>query len=113
MCKVRALNTLLTHPDETRIKSEIEARRTRAEHDHTATFRDEGGDRKGLFTRMFEHDVDILLSGNVPDRLAELTCFTHEGVEFRRIDGRQLAPAIKVLAVDHAFGAKAQNIIAL
>src|SRR3954452_5952802 len=62
---------------------------------------------------MFEHGVDILLAGNIPDRLAELTRFLGPLRIFRRVDGRHLAPALEILAVDDAARAERHDVIAL
>ena len=62
---------------------------------------------------MFEDRIDVLLLGDVPDRLAELAGLGHVGVVLGRIDLRQLAPAIKVLAVDDALGAERHHVLAL
>src|SRR5947209_2669557 len=62
---------------------------------------------------MLEHGVDILLAGNVPDRLAELARFFRPRRIFWRVDRRHLAPARKILAVDDAAGAERHDVIAL
>jgi len=46
-----------------------------------------------------EHDVDVVLAGDVPDRLAELAGFLDPGVVFRRADLGHLTPTGKILAV--------------
>src|SRR6188768_1320805 len=62
---------------------------------------------------MLEHDIDVALAGNVPDRLAELSCLAYPVVIFRRIHPRHLAPALEILAVDHSLGAEPEHIVAL
>ena len=62
---------------------------------------------------MLEDGVDVALAGNVPDRLSELARLGHVDRVFGRVDLRQLAPAVEVLAVDHALGAERHHIIAL
>src|SRR5882757_138253 len=100
---MRTLDALLPHPDKTGVESNVEARRASAEHHHAASFDHEARHRKCLLARMFEDRVDILLLGDVPDRLAELAGLGHEGAVLGRIDLRQRAPAIVVLAVDDAL----------
>src|ERR1043166_6187374 len=62
---------------------------------------------------MLEHDVDVALAGDVPDRLAELARLLHPRVVFGRANLGQLAPAVEILAVDHALGAELHDVIAL
>src|SRR5829696_4498401 len=62
---------------------------------------------------MLEDDVDVLLAGDVPDRLAELARLLGPLVVLRRVDLRQLAPAVEVLAVDGAAGAELHDVVAL
>ena len=91
----------------------LKPRRAGAEHHHAAALHDEAGNRERLLARMLEHRVDVLLLGDVPDRLAELAGLRHEGVVLGRIDLRQLPPAIEVLAVDDALGAERHHELAL
>src|SRR4051794_24280478 len=62
---------------------------------------------------MLEYRVDVLLAGNVPDRLAELARFLRPLRIFRRVDRRHLAPTLEVLAVDDAARAERHHVIAL
>src|SRR5258708_6991070 len=62
---------------------------------------------------MLEHRIDVVLAGNIPDRLAELARLLHPGVVFRRADLRHLAPAIEILAIDGALGAQLEHVLAL
>src|SRR6476659_10932137 len=62
---------------------------------------------------MREHDVDVALAGNLPDRLAELARLLDPAIVFRRADLRHLSPAGKLLAIDHTLGAQLSHIIAL
>src|SRR4051812_17311129 len=62
---------------------------------------------------MFEHNVDIALSGDLPDRLAELARFLGPGVVLGRIHGGHLAPALEFLAVDRALGAEIEDVFHL
>ena len=82
MGEMRALNPLLPHPDKPRIESNIKAAGARAKHDHAAPFRHKGRDRKGLFPRMFENQIDIFFAGNIPDRFAEFAGLGHKTIEF-------------------------------
>src|SRR6185295_3145172 len=74
---------------------------------------DETGNRKCRFAGMLEYDVDVALAGDVPDRFTELAGLFHPIVIFGGVDLRHLAPAFEILAVDDAFGAKAEHIVAL
>ena len=71
MREMRALNALLAHPDETRVEGQVETGGARAKHHHAAALDHEAGHREGLLAGMLEHRVDVLLAGDVPDRLAE------------------------------------------
>src|SRR4051812_39084645 len=62
---------------------------------------------------MLEHDVDVALAGDVPDRLAELARLFDPLVVFGRVDRGHLAPALEVLAVDLAIGAEVHHVVAL
>src|SRR3981081_2954222 len=62
---------------------------------------------------MLEHDVDVALAGDVPDRLAELARLLDPGVVLRRVHRGHRAPAGEILAVDDALGAELHDIIAL
>src|SRR5208282_2238303 len=95
--EMRALNALLTHPDVTGVESQVETGRARTEHHHAAALADQRRDGESGFTGMFEDDIDVLLAGNIPDRLAELAGFLGPLGIFRRIDLRQLTPAFEVL----------------
>src|SRR6476659_711788 len=94
-----ALDALLPHPDITRVESDVVAGGPGAEHHHAATLHHQAGDRERRLARMLEHDVDVVLAGDVPDRLAELACFLDPGVVFRRADLGHLTPTGKILAV--------------
>ena len=113
MGEMGALDALLPHPDEPGIEGQVETCRPGAEYHHASALGDEAGGRKGRFPGMFEDDVNVLLAGDVPDRLPELAGLRHVGVKFRRVHLGQLAPAVEILAVDHALGAQAQHIVAL
>src|SRR5271169_3069237 len=69
MGEMRALDTLLAHPDEARVKGQVEAGGAGAEDHHASAFDHETGDRKGLLAGVFKDDVDVLLSRDVPDGL--------------------------------------------
>src|SRR5882672_11818207 len=62
---------------------------------------------------MLEHDVDVALAGDLPDRLAELARLLDPGVVFRRVHGGHLAPAGEILANDDALGTELHHIVAL
>ena len=68
---MRPLDALLAHPDESGVERQIEAGRAGAKHHHAATLDHKARDRKRLLAWMLEYDVDVLLAGDVPDRLAE------------------------------------------
>src|SRR6185312_1712290 len=105
-----ALNALLAHPHITRIESDVVTGGSRAEDDHAAALHDQARDREGRFAWVLEHHVDVVaLAGDLPDRLAEFARFLGPRVIFRRADGRHLAPALEILAVDDALGAQRQN----
>src|ERR1700730_18394815 len=71
MREMRALHALLAHPDIARVESDVVARGAGAEHDHAAALDDEARHRERRLAGMLEHDVDVALAGDVPDRLAE------------------------------------------
>src|SRR6185312_16581862 len=103
--EMRSLDALLPHPDVARIERDIEAGGAGAEHDHAAALDDHRRDREGRFARMLEHDIDVALTRNLPDRFAETPRFLGPLIVFGRVDLRQLTPAIELLAVDDALGA--------
>src|ERR1051326_3671814 len=110
--EVRTLDALLAHPDVARIEGDVVAGCTGAEDHHPAALDHQRGDRERLLARMLEHDVDVALAGDVPDRLAELARFLDPHVVFGRADFGQLAPAGEVFAVDPALGAELHHIFA-
>ena len=77
--EMRALDALLPHPDEARIEGDVEPTRAGAEHHHAAALDDEARGREGRLPGMLEHEVDVLLAGEFPDRLAELARLRHVG----------------------------------
>src|SRR6516164_3542804 len=111
--EMRALHALLPHPHIARVEGEVVARSAGTEHDHAAALHDQAGDRERRLARMLEHDIDVALAGDVPDRLAELARLLDPGIVVRRADLRHLAPAGKLLAVDHALGTQLHHIVAL
>ena len=113
MREVRALDALLPHPDVARVEGDIEAGGAGAEHHHAAALDHHRRDREGLLARMLEHDVDVALAGDVPDRLAEAARFLGPVVVFGGVHRRHLAPALEVLAVDHALGAEIEHVFGL
>src|SRR5262245_9120667 len=113
MRKMRALNAFLTHPYIARIECEIVTGGPRTEDHHTAALDDEAGYRKRLLTRMFEDDVDSALARDVPDRLAETARFLCPVIELWRVHRGHLAPAFELFAIDHALGAKIENVFDL
>src|SRR5215470_18097352 len=62
---------------------------------------------------MLEHRIDVLLAGDIPDRLAEFARLPDPAVVFARADLRHLAPAVEVLAIDDALSAEAENVLPL
>src|ERR1043165_8400218 len=60
---------------------------------------------------MLEHDVDVALAGDLPDRLAELARFLEPRVVFGRADLRHLAPALELTAEDDALGAEVAHVL--
>src|ERR1039457_3254971 len=62
---------------------------------------------------MLEHDIDVALAGDVPDRLAEAPRLFRPDVVFGRTDRGHLAPAFEFLAVDDTLGAEIENIFRL
>src|ERR1700692_78581 len=102
MGKMRALDALLPHPDIAGVEGDVVARGAGAKHHHAAALDDQTGDRKRRFARMLEHDVDVFLAGDVPDRLAEAARLLDPGIVFRSADLGHLAPALDLTAVDDA-----------
>ena len=49
----------------------------------------------------------------VPDRLAEVARFLDPRVVLGRVDRRHLAPALELLAIDHALGAEVEHVLGL
>src|SRR5581483_2354389 len=113
MREVRTLNALLSHPHVTRIEGYVEARGAGAKNDHAAALDHHRRHRKRLLARVLEHDVDVALAGDVPDRLAEAARLLRPFIELGRVDLRQLTPAVEILSVDDAFGTEIENIIGL
>src|SRR5258708_4295868 len=62
---------------------------------------------------MLEYRIDVLLAGDIPDRLAEFARLPDPAVVFRRADLRHLAPAVEVLAIDDALGAESEHVLPL
>src|SRR6266852_279543 len=62
---------------------------------------------------MLEHRIDVLLAGDIPDRLAEFARLPDPAVVFRRADLRHLAPAVEVLAIDDALGPEFEHVLPL
>src|SRR5712664_4573895 len=62
---------------------------------------------------MLEHRIDVVLAGDIPDRLAEFARLPDPAVVFRRADLRHLAPAVEVLAIDDALGAESEHVLPL
>src|SRR4029079_18697178 len=114
MGEMRALDALLMHPHIARVHGEVVASGAGAKHDHAAALHHETGNGEGRFARMLEHAIDIYaLAGDLPDRLPELAHFLVPGIIFGRANGRHLAPAIEVLAIDDALGAERHDEVAL
>src|SRR5262250_90818 len=111
--EMRALYALLSHPHIARVEGDVVARGAGAEHHHAAALHDQAGDRERRLAGMLEHDIDVTLAGDVPDRLTELAGLLDPGVVVRRADLRHLAPAGKLLAVDYAFGTQLHHVVAL
>ena len=86
MREVRALDALLPHPDIARVEGDVVARGAGAEHHHAAALDHQARHRERRLAGMLEHDVDVALAGDVPDRLAEAARLFHPGVVFRRAD---------------------------
>src|SRR5208282_3230998 len=110
MREVRALHALLPHPDVARVEGDVVAGGAGAENHHAAALDDEARHRERRFAGMLEHDVDVALAGNVPDRLAETARLFGPGVVFGRADFRHLAPALEFLAVDDTLGAEIEHV---
>src|SRR5262249_44167426 len=106
MREVRALDALLPHPNIARIEGDVVAGRAGAEHNHAAALDHEARHRKRRLARMLEHDVDVALARDVPDRLAEAARLLDPGVVIGRADLRHRAPAFELAAVDHTLGAE-------
>ena len=104
--EVGALHPLLPHPEIARVEGEVVAGGAGADHDHAALLHHEDRDRERRLARVLEDDVDVALAGDVPDRLAEarasLSHSSYSGVPTFGI----CAPALELLAVDHALGAE-------
>lgn len=98
------LYAFLALPEEARIHGQVEPCRSRADHDHAAALRHEDRYREGAFAWMLEYDVDFLAVRELPDCLSELPALAHVIVEARPVHGWQLAPAIKILAIEDALG---------
>src|SRR5690349_10535461 len=97
--EVRSLNALLPHPHIARVEGNVVARGAGAKHHHAAALDHQTGDREGRFAWMLEHDVDVALAGDVPDRLAEAPRLFHPGIVFGSADPRHRAPAFELAAV--------------
>ncbi len=113
MREVRALDALLPHPHIAGVESDVVAGGAGAEHHHAAALHHQARYRERRLAGMLEHDVYVALAGDVPDRLAELAGFLGPLGIFRRIHRGHLAPALEILAVDHALGAEAEHVVAL
>ena len=112
--KVGALQTLLVHPHIAHVEGAVEAGGAGADHDHAALFANQRGDGERGLTRVLEHHVHIVaLAGEFPDGLAELAGLFQPRVVFGAVHRGQLAPAVEVLAVDHALGALIHHELAL
>ena len=102
------------HPHVADIEGQIITGGARADHHHTAFFTHEGRDRKGVLPRMFKHQIRVVsLAGDLPNRGAKLAGFFEPICILRGINRRHLSPAVELIAVDHAFGAKPHHKIAL
>src|SRR5215468_3601413 len=62
---------------------------------------------------MLEYRIDVLLAGDVPDRLAEFPRVLDPTLVFRRADLRHLAPAVEILAINDALGAESEHVLPL
>src|ERR1700722_4063907 len=113
MGKVRALYALLPHPDVARVEGDVVARGAGAKDHHAAALDDETRHRERRFAGMFEHDIDVALAGDVPDRLAEAPRFLDPGVVFGRADFWHRAPAFEFAAVDDTLGPEIHDILDL
>src|SRR4029079_11441630 len=102
MGEMRALDALLPHPDVARVERDVVARGAGAEHHHAAALDHQARHRKSRLAGMLEHNVDVALAGDVPDRLAELPRLLDPVGVFGRADLRHGAPALELLAVDDA-----------
>src|SRR6266404_2982655 len=111
--EMRALYALLPHPHIARVEGDVVARGAGAEHHHATALHDQTGDWERRLAGMLEHDIDVPLAGDVPDRLAELARLLDPGIVVRRADLRHLAPTGKLLAVDRALGAQLHHVVAL
>src|SRR5579864_4317114 len=113
MGEMRALHALLPHPDIARVEGDVVAGGAGAEHHHAAALDHEAGNRERRLARMLEHDVDVALAGDLPDRLAEAPRFLHPDIVFRRPDLGHRAPAFELAAVDHALGPEIEHVFHL
>src|SRR4029077_60142 len=107
----RTLHALLPHPDVARVEGDVIDGGAGAKHDHAAALDHEARYRKRGFAGMLEHDIDVALAGNVPDRLAEAARLLHPGLVFGRADFRHRAPALELAAIDHAFSAEVHDVL--
>ena len=97
---MRALKTLLMHPEIPRIQGQIVAAGACADDNHAAPFHHENRNGDGGFARMLEDEVHIVaFAGVLPDRGAEFADFLEPRRIFGRVDFRHLTPALEVLAV--------------
>src|SRR5580692_10238018 len=110
---MRALDAFLPHPDVTGVEGDVVAGGAGAEHHHAAAFDHQAGHRERGFAGMFEHDIDVALAGDVPDRLAEAPRLFHPGVVFGSADLGHRAPAFEIVAVDDTLGAEIHDILDL
>ena len=110
---MRALDALLPHPHIARVEGEVVAAGAGAEHHHAAALDHQARDRESRLAGMLEYDIDIVLAGDIPDRLAEPARLLDPAVVFRRADLGHLTPAGKLLAIDHTLGAQLHHIVAL
>src|SRR5262249_4520487 len=113
MSEMRPLYALLPHPNIAGVEAQVVARRAGAEYHHAAALHDQAGDRERRLAGMLEHDIDVALAGDVPDRLAKPARFLDPAVVCGGTYLRHRAPAGKLLAVDGALGAQLHHVIAL
>ena len=108
------LNTLLVHPDITRVHGKVISSRPCTNHNHPTAFADKGRDGKSAFTGVFKHHVDIhAFSGDIPDCFAKFAHLGEPSFIFVTVHRGKLTPTIKVLPVDDPFCAKAFDKFAL